>query len=252
MSLVGTANYYREVRLKSLLDHEIGTHYIRALNSQRLDEYSRETIKQNRIGWQMATEEGLASLCNTVHYEKCFLMYIPAVLYYGVCLAQESSFWDTFSYLYKYTTGFEDCWVQTMRVKHGLTDTSKPGGFCKDQAYFGGSLNILENRNSIHFPALFAAKLSLETYKRCEQVLKAFAASDHYTCPPQIKGAENLNYFKYILDEIHKAHQEVFLRHTKLSPATICNNPIRPPLTFFGETLPTDFLIEANRLLQSC
>ena len=30
LSLVGTPNYYREVRFKSLLDHEIGTHYIRS------------------------------------------------------------------------------------------------------------------------------------------------------------------------------------------------------------------------------
>lgn len=29
LSLVGTPNYYREVRFRSLLDHEIGTHYIR-------------------------------------------------------------------------------------------------------------------------------------------------------------------------------------------------------------------------------
>ena len=30
LSLVGTPGYYREIRFKSLLDHEIGTHYIRA------------------------------------------------------------------------------------------------------------------------------------------------------------------------------------------------------------------------------
>lgn len=30
LSLVGTPGYYREVRFRSLLDHEIGTHYIRS------------------------------------------------------------------------------------------------------------------------------------------------------------------------------------------------------------------------------
>jgi len=30
LSLVGTQNYYRDLRIKSLLDHEIGTHYVRS------------------------------------------------------------------------------------------------------------------------------------------------------------------------------------------------------------------------------
>lgn len=30
LSLVGTPGYYREIRFTSLLDHEIGTHYIRS------------------------------------------------------------------------------------------------------------------------------------------------------------------------------------------------------------------------------
>ena len=29
LCLVSTPNYYREIRFRSLLDHEIGTHYIR-------------------------------------------------------------------------------------------------------------------------------------------------------------------------------------------------------------------------------
>lgn len=38
LSLVGTPGYYREIRFRSLLDHEIGTHYLRALNHRNLDE----------------------------------------------------------------------------------------------------------------------------------------------------------------------------------------------------------------------
>lgn len=55
-----------------------------------------------RIGWQLATEEGLASISNHIHYDKCDLFVIPALLYYGVCVAQENSFWDTFKILQKY------------------------------------------------------------------------------------------------------------------------------------------------------
>ena len=96
LSLVGKPNYYRDWRLKSLLDHEIGTHYIRSLNQRNLDDKTKKQIKANRIGWQLAAEEGLAGLGNHIHYNKCYLCYIPALLYYSVCLAQENSFWDTF------------------------------------------------------------------------------------------------------------------------------------------------------------
>ena len=51
LSLVGTPNYYREVRFKSLLDHEIGTHYIRSQNHRNMDEDLARYIKKKRIGW---------------------------------------------------------------------------------------------------------------------------------------------------------------------------------------------------------
>ena len=38
LSLVGRPNYYRELRLISLLDHEIGTHHVRCVNQNRLDD----------------------------------------------------------------------------------------------------------------------------------------------------------------------------------------------------------------------
>jgi hypothetical protein len=87
LSLVGTNNYYKELRIKSLLDHEIGTHYARSHNHRMLDEDQLKKIKKKRIGWLLATEEGLASLANHIHYEKCNLLIIPAILYYAVCMA---------------------------------------------------------------------------------------------------------------------------------------------------------------------
>ena len=33
--LVTRANYYRETRLASLLDHEVGTHFVRSYNHKR-------------------------------------------------------------------------------------------------------------------------------------------------------------------------------------------------------------------------
>ena len=97
-----------------------------------LEDWQAKKIKKKRIGWLAATEEGLATLSNHIHYDKCNLLAVPALLYYAVCFAQENSFWDTFKMISKYTPEFDDCWIQTLRVKRGVTDTSKPGGFCKD------------------------------------------------------------------------------------------------------------------------
>jgi hypothetical protein len=46
LSLVGKPKYYRDIRLRSLLDHEIGTHYIRSLNQNNMDKDLKEEIKK--------------------------------------------------------------------------------------------------------------------------------------------------------------------------------------------------------------
>ena len=51
LSLVGTPNYYRDIRFKSLLDHEIGTHYIRSQNHRSMDEDLFRSIRRKKIGW---------------------------------------------------------------------------------------------------------------------------------------------------------------------------------------------------------
>ena len=51
LSLVGKPGYYRDIRLISLLDHEIGTHHVRSLNQRHMPKSISEQIKKKRIGW---------------------------------------------------------------------------------------------------------------------------------------------------------------------------------------------------------
>jgi len=51
LSLVKAPRYYRDIRLKSLLDHEIGTHHLRSENMRTMDQELKDKIKENRIGW---------------------------------------------------------------------------------------------------------------------------------------------------------------------------------------------------------
>ena len=210
LSLVGRPGYYRDLRLISLLDHEIGTHHLRCLNQNRLPDQTKNTLKKNKIGWQIATEEGLATLGNHLHYAKCNYLFIPALLYYGVCLAHANSFWDTFKGLFKYCADFEDCWITTIRVKRGMSDTSKPGAFCKDQSTFDGCLRILDKRKEINFHALFAGKVCLETYFMNQEILAAAAKDPKYVTPPQIRGEPQHAFFMKRLEEIYESHQNLF------------------------------------------
>lgn len=49
-----------------------------------------------------------------------------------------------------------------MRVKRGFEDTSTPGGFCKDQVYLKGAVEILKNRDKIQIEQLFYGKISIQ------------------------------------------------------------------------------------------
>jgi hypothetical protein len=110
LSLVDRPFYYRDLWLESLLDHEIGTHYVRSTNQRNLSEEVNKILKKKRIGWSLATEEGVACLSNHIHYQKCNLLFVEALRYYAVCIAAEASFFDTFKALQKYVTDFDDCW----------------------------------------------------------------------------------------------------------------------------------------------
>lgn len=64
----------------------------------------------------------------------------------------------------------------------------------------------MEERESINFPALFSAKVTLETYKLCKDTLRQASLSSNYTCPPHLRGKKNLDFFIKRVDEIHKSH----------------------------------------------
>ena len=61
--LVTRPRYYREARLASLLDHEVGTHFVRAHNHRKV--FGRAKWASRTTGWLLSTEEGLATI-NTV------------------------------------------------------------------------------------------------------------------------------------------------------------------------------------------
>ena len=120
--------------LKRLIVHEIGTHIVRYENGS----YQPYKIFEKGLPNYLMTEEGLAvvneemngCLDNTI-----LKRYASRVV--AVNMATKYSFRKTYDYLKKYLDK-DLAWRTTVRVKRGLTDTSKPGGCTKDYAYLRG------------------------------------------------------------------------------------------------------------------
>lgn len=70
-------------------------------------------------------------------------LWKPALNYYMCCKASEMSFSELFNDLEKYVDNPRIRYRYVLRVKRGLSDTSKPGGLYKDQVYLEGALKIL-------------------------------------------------------------------------------------------------------------
>lgn len=90
-----------------------------------------------------------------------------------------------------------------------MTDTSKPGAFCKDQGYFDGAMRILKMRHQIDFKALYAAKVNIETYMQCPEVLIEASKSEDYICPPHFRGPEKMKFFLDRLDQMYESNYSI-------------------------------------------
>mgnify|MGYP003330478659 CR=1 FL=1 len=112
-------------------------------------------------------------------------------------------------------------------------------------------MRILENRDSIDFLALYGGKVSLETYFQCEEQLKEAVSGDDYICPPLIRTKAKREYFAKRVEEIYRAHQELFLKFNNIPMNKMfCNGPVRPPLSFFGEEAHPHFFEQEEKLLE--
>ena len=146
MSVLGTRRLVRvrhdvdfaTAELRRLIVHEIGTHVFRSANSH----LQSPRILAHGLAGYLSTEEGLA-----VWHEREFGVTSVEVLrryalrYVACQSALMGDFCTVVDELVPYTTPAEAFEI-AVRVKRGLVDTSVPGGFLKDQAYFGGAAEI--------------------------------------------------------------------------------------------------------------
>jgi len=166
--------YLREHGIKSLMDHEIGTHFLRATNDGLQPWYSNRKkfdLRTPKSYTGMVNEEGLAAI-NTIYQAQVKMLFLPALLYYTACMSTEMSFKELFEHLAMYIYDPEQRWKQVVRAKRCLSDCSEVGGCGYDQCYFEGAVMILRQVNEIDLKLLYAGKICCDELQRIKRIAR--------------------------------------------------------------------------------
>jgi hypothetical protein len=156
-------------QVQGICDHEVGTHLLRMMNDEhQVWHGSRDRYK---LANPWTTEEGFATL-NTYQSMPCRLMYPQALSYYAVCRGAQCGFVELFNELRAHTSDPKRCWQMCCRIKRGMTDTSLPGAFYMDQAYFKGAVEILRHLNEVDFGRLYGGQIALQDLDKVHFLLR--------------------------------------------------------------------------------
>ena len=147
--------------LKKSIIHEIGTHVLRSYNGVNS---GVPALYNTNIRSYLDIEEGLA-LYNEEYMNVLTYDYLKhrALLVYAIYIGEQLSFRLLFEILRGFCKPIEAFDI-TYRVKRGLSDTSKPGIYPKDAAYFRGFRKVrkaIKNDSSL-YSKLYSGKIDLE------------------------------------------------------------------------------------------
>ncbi|CAE7242780.1 Kiaa0895 [Symbiodinium natans] len=133
-------------------------------------------------------------------------------------------FVELFAELRKHVSDLRRCWQICCRVKRGLHDTSKPGAFYMDQAYFQGAVEILMHLEEVDFGRLYGGQIALQDMDKVHFILR----KEVVRLPPFLNSAEKLS--RYL------AHCRELMRENMIetAPEKLCKRIfVRAGLQFF-------------------
>lgn len=160
---------YRKKSFLGILHHEIGSHYFRRLNERESPWYKQH----KKFGFSdfMETEEGLAVINQMFMLEHPYF-WISSVYYVSTWWASQMSFADLNAHLKKYIQDIDRRWKMCLRIKRGLTDTSKPGAFSRNQNYFSGILRVLHylEEHEYNPKPLYIGKVDIKDVDKAKQL----------------------------------------------------------------------------------
>lgn len=145
--------------VQGICDHEVGTHLLRMMNDEHQVWHGNRDRYKLINPW--TTEEGFATL-NTYLSMTCKLLYPQALRYWAVCKGAQTGFSELFQDLEAHVPDKVKRFRMCCRIKRGMIDTSLPGAFYIDQAYFKGAVDLLRHLDEIDFGRLYCGQVALE------------------------------------------------------------------------------------------
>lgn len=146
------------------------------------------------------SEEGTA-IVNQYLVEPDQRLWRPALMYVAAAKAWETSFVELWKYLGRWVENPDKRWNICVRVKGGLRDTSKAGGFCRDQAYWAGALQLLQARDRVDFKMLHSGRIGID--EATQEYADPSPALPHAVLPPFLR---DLYEYKQKLNSIAAAN----------------------------------------------
>eukprot|EP00928_Gymnodinium_smaydae_P017290 TRINITY_DN16608_c1_g1_i1.p1 TRINITY_DN16608_c1_g1~~TRINITY_DN16608_c1_g1_i1.p1 ORF type:complete len:1042 (-),score=188.26 TRINITY_DN16608_c1_g1_i1:94-3219(-) len=204
-----------------ICDHEVGTHLLRMMNDEHQAWHGRRDKYGLANPW--TTEEGFATL-NTYQTMPCKLLYTQALRYWAVCRGAELGFVELFHELKAHINDAQRCWAMCCRIKRGQLDTSLPGAFYLDQAYFKGAVEILRHLDEVDFGRLYGGQIALQDMGKVHFILR----KEVVRLPKFLNSAETL--------KTYLSHCRKLIRENEIEAATerVCKSVfVRTAREFF-------------------
>lgn len=153
-------------KLRKTVVHEVGTHVLRAYNGEKT---GFEALSKPNLSSYLDVEEGLA-IWNEMHMDLLTNRWLKnrAALVTAIFLGRFLSFRDLYNVMLN-TLPKKTAFDTVYRVKRGLSDTSYPGIYTKDIAYFRGLRKVMRRleKEPRLYQLLYAGKID---FKQCEWV----------------------------------------------------------------------------------
>ncbi len=160
---------YRENNIRGILHHEIGTHVFRRMNDELQLWHKRRS--DFNLHPYLETEEGIALLNGGLGVQEPYF-WNSGLHYFASFLAKTDSFSEVYEKLKIYVDEREERWYVTLRAKRGLMDTSRPGGYTKDQVYLRGVIKVSAwlRENNFDMEKLYLGKIAIDDLQIVEHL----------------------------------------------------------------------------------